>query len=582
MTRKEVVAALDEIAVLLELSGENPFKTRAYHNAARALQGLSEDLATLVDEGRLGGVPGIGKAIEDKVTTLVRTGGLPYLDALRAEVPAGLMEWLAVPGLGPKKVRAIHRALGITSLGELEYACRENRLRDLDGFGVASQAKILAGIERVRIHAGRFLQPVVQDQARRIVELVRSVPGVVRAEVCGSVRRRGETSKDIDVVASCPDADAVMDALAGSDLVEEVASRGPTKCSVRLAAGPGADVRVVDDDAFPFAVLYFTGSKEHNIRLRARAQALGMKLNEYALERDDGTGSVACADETAVYRALDLPWIPPELREDRGEIEAAASGDVPDLVAESDLVGVLHCHSNWSDGSAGIAEMAEAARARGYAYLGLCDHSQAAAYAGGLDAERVREQHREIDRVNAGFAGAFRVLKGIEVDILPDGSLDFPDDVLRTFEFVVASVHSAFHLSETDQTARILRALANPYVDVLGHPTGRLLLSRDPYAVDLPRVVREAAARGVAIEVNAHPQRLDLDWAHLRIGRAHGLKTAIDPDAHDPDGLDVVAHGVGIARKGGCTRDDVLNAWPLERLLEHLAARRRAAGADVG
>jgi DNA polymerase (family 10) len=581
MNRKQVAAALEEIGVLLELTGENPFKTRAYHNAARTISGLDEDLATVVAEGRLGEIPGIGKALEEKITLLVRDGVLPYLDDLRAKVPEGLFEWLRIPGLGPKKVRAIHGALDITTLGELEYACKENRLRDLDGFGETSQRKILDGIERVRRHAGRFLQPVVRTQADRLVAVIGEVPGVTRTEVCGSVRRRAETSKDIDVLVVADDADAVMDAVAGSDLVAEVTARGPTKLSVVLAAGPGADLRVVEDAAFPFAAVYFTGSKEHNIRLRARAQDRGLKLNEYALTRDDGT-ALPCADERAVYAALDLAWVPPELREDRGEIEAAERDDLPALVERDDLAGVLHCHSTWSDGAATVAEMAEGARARGYAYLGLCDHSQSAAYAGGLDPERVRAQHEEVDALNARYDGAFRVLKGIEVDILADGSLDYADDVLASFDLVVASVHSRFGLSEEEQTARVLRALDNPYVDILGHPTGRLLLSRDPYPIDLRKVVDRAIERGVAVEVNAHPQRLDLDWDTLRWGLGRGLRTAINPDAHDVDGLDVIDHGLGIARKGGCRKEDVLNAWSLERLLDHLAARRRDVGSGRG
>lgn len=581
MNRKDVAAALEEIGVLLELSGENPFKTRAYHAAARTIAGLDEDLATVVAEGRLGDIKGIGRALEEKITTLVTTGSLPYLDDLRAKLPEGLLEWLRIPGLGPKKVRAIHEALDITTLGELEYACRENRLRDLDGFGETSQRKILDGIARFRAHAGRFLQPVVRSQAERLLEVVRDVPGVARTEVCGSVRRRGETSKDIDVVVVASDGGAVMDAVAGADLVAEVTARGPTKLSVVLAAGPGADIRVVDDEAFPFAVVYFTGSKEHNIRLRSRAQERGLKLNEYALTREDGT-TLACADEGEVYAALDLAWVPPELREDRGEIEAAEKDDLPVLVERGDLAGVLHCHSTWSDGAATIEEMAEGARARGYGYLGLTDHSQSAAYAGGLDPDRVRAQHEEVDALNARLDGAFRVLKGIEVDILPDGSLDYDDDVLASFDLVIASVHSRFGLSEDAQTARVLRALDNPYVDVLGHPTGRLLLSRDPYPIDLRRVVEAAADRGIAVEVNAHPQRLDLDWETLRYGLGRGLTTAINPDAHDVPGLDLIDHGLGIARKGGCRRDDVLNARPLDRLLEHLAARRRDAGVSGG
>ena len=542
MDRRQVAAALEEIGLLLELKGENPFKTRAYANAARTLNGLREDLSELVEDEKLESIKGIGKALAEKITTLVRSGELPYLDELRAEVPEGLLEWL------------------ISTLGELEYACRENRLRDLDGFGEASQRKILEGIARLRRHAGRFLQPVVRDEARRILDLVRSVSGVTRAEVCGSVRRRGETSKDIDVVASAENGEAVMEAFAGDDGVLEVVGRGPTKCSVRLKAGPSADLRVVDDASFPFAVMYFTGSKEHNIEIRGRAQRMGMKLNEYGLVRESGEDALDCEDEAAIYRALDLAWIPPELREASGEIEAAESGSLPDLVRTENLRGVLHCHSDWSDGSASIAQMAEACRERGWAYLGLCDHSQTAAYAGGLDADRVRAQHEEIDRVNAELGESFRVLKGIEVDILPDGSLDFPDDVLAGFDVVVASVHSSFRLPEEEQTERISRALRNPYVDVL------------------EAVVRLAAEQGVAVEINAHPQRLDLDWRSVRYGLELGLKTCINPDAHAVEGLDDVDYGIGIARKGWCTPEDVLNAWPLEELLEWLGKRRRDAG----
>ena len=401
---------------------------------------------------------------------------------------------------------------------------------------------------------------MVRDEARRILDLVRSVSGVTRAEVCGSVRRRGETSKDIDVVASAENGEAVMEAFAGDDGVLEVVGRGPTKCSVRLKAGPSADLRVVDDASFPFAVMYFTGSKEHNIEIRGRAQRMGMKLNEYGLVRESGEDALDCEDEAAIYRALDLAWIPPELREASGEIEAAESGSLPDLVRTENLRGVLHCHSDWSDGSASIAQMAEACRERGWAYLGLCDHSQTAAYAGGLDADRVRAQHEEIDRVNAELGESFRVLKGIEVDILPDGSLDFPDDVLAGFDVVVASVHSSFRLPEEEQTERISRALRNPYVDVL------------------EAVVRLAAEQGVAVEINAHPQRLDLDWRSVRYGLELGLKTCINPDAHAVEGLDDVDYGIGIARKGWCTPEDVLNAWPLEELLEWLGKRRRDAG----
>jgi len=575
--RRKVAETLEEIGLLLELKGENSFKARAYSNAARTLLHSKEDLAELVESGDLEKVKGIGKALSEKIATLVRTGSLPYLEQIRREVPPGLLQWLKIPGLGPKKARAIHEALGITTLGELEYACQENRLRDLEGFGETSQRKIRDGIERIRRHAGRFLQPVVRSEADRILRLVQGVKGVVRVEVCGSVRRRGETSKDIDAVVSATDPEPVMDAFAGDEGVLEVVGRGPTKCSVRRKAGPGADLRVVDDAEFPFAVMYFTGSKDHNVEIRGRAQRMGLKLNEYGLFRDPGGDRVTCADEAAIYEALGLSWIPPELREASGEVEAAETGTIPELVRRKDLRGALHCHSDWSDGSASIAVMAEACRARGLEYLGLCDHSRAAAYAGGLDEDRVRAQHEEIDRVNAELGGAFRVLKGIEVDILPDGSLDFSDEVLSTFDLVVASVHSRFQLPEEEQTARIERALEHPCVDVLGHPTGRLLLSRDPYLLDLRRIVRVAAERRVAVEINAHPQRLDLDWRTVRYGLEIGLKTCINPDAHAPDGIDDLDFGVGIARKGWCTVGDVLNAWSLEELLDHIARRRRDA-----
>ena len=581
MDRRGVADALEEIGLLLELLGENPFKSRAYSNAARIVRGLDQDLRELVEGKRLMQIKGIGSAIAQKVSTLVTEGHLPYLDALRGKVPPGLLQWLGVPGLGAKKARAIHIALGISSLGELEYACRENRLRDLDGFGETSQRKILDGIERLRRHQGRFLQPHVRREAERLLTIIRAVGGVRRAEVGGSVRRRDDTSKDIDIVVAADDSTALMEAFCGAEGVEEVSGRGPTKCSVRLDSGPTADLRVVNDEQFPFAWLYFTGSKAHNIRLRALAQQTGLTLNEYALSREDGSGHVACEDEAAIYSALGLSYIEPELREDGGEIEAAASGALPRLLTRDELRGVLHVHSNWSDGSASIAEMAEAARQLGLEYLGLSDHSQAAAYAGGLDARRVERQHAEIDELNRGFAGDFRVLKGIEVDILADGELDFPPEVLRTFDFVIGSVHSRFNLDEEQQTQRILRALESGWVDILGHPTGRLLLARDPYALDLNRVLDRAAELGVAVEINAHPSRLDLDWRSLRFGLRRGLYTAIDPDAHDTVGLGDMEYGVGVARKGWCDAQRVLNAWPLERLLEHFAARRRAAGVDA-
>jgi DNA polymerase (family 10) len=577
--RAEVADALEEIGLLLELLGENPFKTRAYGNAARIVRGLDAGLPDLIARKQLGELKGIGPALVDKITILVTTGSLPYLDELRKQLPAGMLEWLKIPGLGPKKARVIHVTLGIETLSDLEAAATAGKLRDLPGFGAATEKKILSGIARVREHAGRFLRPVILNEARRLIELLRSIPGVTEVELAGSARRGAETSGDIDLVAKASDAAAAMNAFVSDPGVVEVVGHGPTKSSVRLAAGPNADLRVVPPVSYPFALHYFTGSKAHNVALRGRAQAMGMKLNEYALIREADGSSIPCDDETAIYRALGLPFIPPELREDTGEIEAAERGELPRLVSGSDLKGILHCHSTWSDGTNSIAEMAEAARAMGMSYLGLCDHSRSAAYAGGMSIERAKEQHAEIDVLNGELGPSFRVLKGIEVDILADGSLDYPDEVLQSFDVVVASVHSRFNLDAAEQTERMIRAVSNPFVDILGHPTGRLLLTRDPYPLDLFAVIDAAASRGVAIEINAHPQRLDLDPAGLRHGLAVGMKTSVNPDSHETAGLSDIAYGIDTARRGWCTAGDVLNALSLDELLAWLKHRRKRAGA---
>lgn len=578
IARAEVADVLEEIGLLLELLGENPFKTRAYGNAARIVRALDASLPELIARKELGLLKGIGPALVDKITTLVTTGRLPYLDELRKQLPVGMLEWLKIPGLGPKKARAIHVTLGIATLAELESAAKEGKLRDLPGFGLATEKKILSGIARVREHAGRFLRPVILNEANRLIVLLRSIAGVEHVEVAGSARRGAETSKDIDLVATARDAAPAMEAFVSHPGVVEVVGRGPTKSSVRLETGPNADLRVVSAPSYPFALLYFTGSKAHNVALRARAQAMGLKLNEYALIREADGSSIACDDETAIYCALSLPFIPPELREDAGEIESAERGQLPHLITRDDLKGILHCHSTWSDGTNSIEEMAEAARAMGMTYLGLCDHSAAAAYAGGMSIDRVREQHVEIEALNAKLGHAFRVLKGIEVDILADGSLDYPDEVLRSFDVVVASVHSRFNLQAAEQTERMIRAVSNPYVDILGHPTGRLLLTRDPYPLDLFAVIDAAAERGVAIEINAHPQRLDLDPAGLRHGLTAGMKTSVNPDSHDAAGLFDIAYGLDTARRGWCTASDVLNTLSLPDLLRWLRRRRERAG----
>jgi DNA polymerase (family 10) len=578
MNQAGVAAVLEEIGLLLELLGENPFKTRAYRNAARIVRGLDRDLAELVRRKELTDIKGIGAALAEKIGILTQDGDLPYVEELRGRVPPGLLEWLQIPGLGANKARAIHVALDISTLGELEYACRENRLRDLPGFGERSQRKILAGIELLRRNAGRYRQDLLQREARELLRAVANAPGVARAEICGSLRRWEETSRGIVIVAAAGDAGPVLDRFSATAGINEILERGPDRCRVRLVSGPPADLHVVPDSSFACALVHFTGSEAHVAALRSRAAGLGLELRTDRLADQRSGRTVECADEDGLYRALGLAWIPAELREERGEIEAAENGSLPRLIEQGDLRGLLHCHSTWSDGTATIEEMAEATRALGLDYLGLCDHSQAAAYAGGLDREHVVRQHEEIDAINRRCDGAFRVLKGIEVDILADGALDFPDEVLATFDLVVASVHSRFQLGEDEQTRRILRAMENPYVDVLGHVTGRLLLAREGYALDLERILRSAADRGIALEVNAHPHRLDLDWPNLRRGLELGMKTCINPDAHSVEGLGDVVHGLGVARKGWCTAEDALNAFPLQRLQDYLRARRRGAG----
>jgi DNA polymerase (family 10) len=564
MNKREIIGVLEEISLLLELRGENPFKARAYSNAARTLEGEPEEIEDLIASGRLGELPGIGEALREKIGTLAATGALPYYEELRSGFSPGTLELLRIPGLGPRKVRAIVENLGVGTLGELEYACHENRLAGLPGFGKKSQEKILHGIQLLKRHQGRFLCDLARREGEALLKRLQGHPAVIRISLAGSVRRCCETSKDVDLVASSAQPGSLMETFLALSEAGEIVARGGTRSSIRLSSGMGADLRVVSDEEFPFALLHFTGSKEHNVALRGRALRLGLKLNEYGLFRDDNR--VACRDETEIFRQLGLAFIPPELREDRGEIEAAEKEDFPALVDWEDLRGVLHVHTRESDGSATLEEMAEAAGGLGMRYLGICDHSKSARYARGLNEDRVERQHQSIDLLNRSLQG-ITLLKGIEADILPDGTLDFSDDVLQRFDFVVASVHSRFNLSEVEMTRRIVRAVSHPLVRILGHPTGRLLLSREPYPVDMRAVIRAAARNGVSIELNANPHRLDVDWRLIPEVKAAGVMVSIDPDAHESSGIADMRYGVGIARKGGLTPADVLNTLELPDLL---------------
>ena len=570
--KDQVVAVLEEMAVILELKGENPFKVRAYVNAARTLAATAEPVEDLVASGRLGELKGFGKAITEKVTTLVTTGRLPAYEELRASLPEGLFGLLDIPHLGPRKVRAIYDELGITTLRELEYACHENRLVALPGFGPKSQEKVLKGIADLKRYAAHFLYAEAAWAAEAVVEALGAHPAVVACKVAGSLRRRREIVKDIDLVAASAKPEEVSAAFADLPQVAEVILSGPTKTSVRLEEGIACDLRVVEPASWPAALQHFTGSKKHNTELRGRAKRRGLTLNEYGLFK--GKKPRPLDSEEALYEALDLEPIPPELREGWGEVEAAERGELPALVEEGDLAGLLHVHTDWSDGLNTLEEMAEAARRAGYGYLGICDHSQSVVYANGLTPKRVREQQRAIDRLNKQLSD-FQVFKGIEVDILADGSLDYDDELLATFDFVVASIHSRFGLSKDAQTERLIRAASHPAVTILGHPTGRLLLAREGYALDMEAVLEAAAAHGVAVELNAHPQRLDLDWRLCRRAKELGVPVAVNPDAHRTDGLADVAYGVGIARKGWLTAADVLNTRDVEGVSEFFASRKR-------
>ena len=571
MDKKAVADVLDEIAVLLELTGENTFKIRAYQNAARALQALDRDLAAVVRAGELRSIRGVGEAIAEKVETLVRTGRLPYLEELQAKVPGGLLDLLKIPGLGPKRVRELHAELGIASLGELEYAAQSKMIETLPGFGEKLQAKVLAGIAAVKRSAERVLLSEATAAAEVALQAVSALPGVQRCSMAGSLRRRRETIGDLDIVVSTRDAAALMQRVVKLPIAQEVISHGETKTSVRLPNGMQLDLRAVHDDEFPYTLHHFTGSKEHNIAMRARAQSQGLKINEYGLWR--GEERIPCKDEAEFFAALGLAEIPPELREDAGEIEAAESDALPDLLTPDDIRGVLHTHSVYSDGADTIRDMALAAKQRGYAYIGLSDHSRSARYANGMQLETVEAYFQEIDRLNDELQG-IHILKGTECDIFPDGHLDYPDDLLARFDFVVGSVHSAFGMKEAQMTKRILRALESPFLDVLGHPTGRLLLAREPYAVQLSRVLEAAAERGVAVEINANPHRLDLDWREIRGFREQGGWVSINPDAHRTEGLDDMQYGIAIARKGWVTKERVLNALALPALRKWLVERR--------
>lgn len=566
MDTRQVVEVLETIARLLELLDENPFKVRAYRNGARALESLSQDLRTLVEKKKLGEVPGIGPALEEKITQLVTTGRMDYYEDLRKEVPVGVVEMLSIPSFGPKKARAVWQELGVTTVDALRKAGEENRLAALKGFGEKTQKKILEGIAYVKKNAGQYLLNDAMPVARRLLAHLKACKTVQRVSIAGSLRRWKEVVKDVDLLASSDDAASVMDHFIKADGVAEIIGRGDTKTSVRLASGLQVDLRVVTDAQFPYALAYFTGNKEHNVVLRGAAQKKGLKINEYGIFK--GSQLLECRDEVEFYRALGLPYFPPEMRENTGELDQVK---VPQLIDFKSLRGIFHTHSTWSDGSADIEAMAEKARSMGLSYMGLSDHSKAASYANGLDEARLAEQSKEIDRLNKQWKD-FRILKGLECDILPDGNLDLDPKVLEKLDFLIGSVHSRFDMSEKEMTDRVCKALANNNLDMLGHATGRLLLSREGYPLDLARVLETAKRHKKIVELNAYPNRLDLDWIHCRRAKELGVMLAINPDAHSTADLENIEYGIATARRAWLEEKDVLNTRELDEVLEILGA----------
>lgn len=558
MDKKQVIEILEEIGTLLELKGENPFKTRAYENAARALRGVSEDLNELVASNRLRGIKGIGEAISEKITTLVTTGTLKYYEELRRSFPPGIMELLRIPGLGPKKAKKLLDVLGVASIDDLEKACKENRVAKLEGFSAKSQQNLLDGIQQIRQFASRHLYHHAEQAARPLFEAVKKHAKVIRAELAGSLRRHKETIKDIDIVASCKEADraAIMDFFTKLPTVQNIIAKGDTKSSVLLENGIAADLRLTTDKDFPYLLHHLTGSAEHNIALRGHGQKLGIKVSEWGLFK--GEKLIRCKDEAEIFAALGMSYIPPELREDTGELDAALKDKIPRLIENEDLKGVLHCHSTYSDGANSIREMAEECRRLGFEYFGVCDHSMSVYYAKGLSPERVKQQHKEIDKLNAELKG-FHIFKGTECDILPDGKLDYPDNVLASFDFVVASIHSSMNMTEEQATKRLIKAMEHPAVKIIGHPTGRLLLGREGYPINHRKVIEAAAELGVSIEINASPHRFDLDWRYCKYAAEKGVQISINPDAHEVAGIADIFYGVGIARKGWLRKNEVLN-----------------------
>jgi len=571
LANDDIARIFQEIAEIMELRGDDVFRVRAYLNAARVIDGLAEPLAEIRARGELRKIKGIGEKITAKIEEMLDTGRLRKHDELAAEFPAGVRAMMAVPGVGPRKAGMLYRELGITSIDELERAAKEGLIRALRGFGEKSEAEILEGIARLHRRTGRIPLARAYPLAGEIIACLRAAALIHDIEPAGSLRRMREDIGDIDILVTSDDPAAVMAAVARLPMAREVLLTGPTKTSIVTVYGLQVDVRVVEPENFGAALQYFTGSKEHNVKLRTLASRMGFKLSEYGIFRDSGE-RLGGRTEEEMYRPLGIAMFPPELREDRGEIELGLRGIVPEFIQAADIRGDLHVHTDWSDGRATLEEMARAARERGYAYLGIADHSSGRG--GGLTIERLREQMRQIRALNETLDG-ITLLRAAEVDIRRDGTLDFPDDVLAELDLCIASVHSSFNLPEGEQTARVLKALDNPFVDLLGHPTGRLIGEREPLNLNIRRIMEAEAERGVAMEINSWPERLDLNDDHILLARELGVPLMINTDSHAAHHLAQIRFGAATARRGWAEPKDVLNTLPLEQFLSRLRRNRQ-------
>jgi len=574
MTRQDAAAIFERIATLLELKGENPFKTRAYRSGAEIVESFSGDIMKLAAENQLTGIKGLGEALRDKLHEMATTGKLEFYDKLKAEFPETLFELFDIQGLGPKKVAALHSQLGVSSIADLKRVCEDGTAAAISGFGDKTVKKILESIAFHAAHASEFRLDQVYPVAQTILEALRGHPDASRVEICGSFRRGKETVHDLDFLVATKQPEAVIEAFVQLPEVMDVIAKGATKASVHVQNGLQCDLRAVSSAEFPFALAYFTGSKEHNVAIRGRALDHGLSLNEYGFTPvKEGTRVPTVFEERDIHRALGLDYIEPELRENTGEIEAALHGKLPHLIELENLRGVFHNHSTYSDGRASLREMAEAAHDLGLQYFGIADHSKASFQANGLDEKRLLAQISEIRELNAEFED-FRIFTGSEVDILKDGSLDYSDEILAQLDYTVASVHNVFNLPEAEMTKRIIKAIENPYITMIGHLTGRLLLQRPSYAVDVPAILDAAAETGTIIELNASGWRLDMDWRWWKLAREKGVKCSINPDAHSTHGLKDVIFGIRAARKGWLRREDVINTLPLDEVAKALAMKR--------